>query len=371
MIAAVLEPPALDLLRACDPMVQRDRAFPAHLDGSAIAELDPCRPSAGRTPHPRTPSIKALLVRLCEGEAYITRLRSFLVEHPLLVMELGFRPVPDPTTPTASTVGAPCRVPIGCTMASSTWILPCSRRSCMPRCAPSAAIPGLGATVAVADTHIDAWVEQNNLKADVSDRYDHVSPPTGDPDCRLGVKASSNQERAGRVVVVKEFVWGYGSGVAAATDPLYSDVVLAEDTLPFNEADAAHDHPLYEQTVAALGHWPTNVTADATFMSQCARRRWVRRSSARRRSTVAGLSARTWARITGLRLSAPSFSRAGMSAGNAATSRFEQIHPVASAATAMASITRCLYVRARSGRGRSSRFVGTPRRSRRRAYCRS
>lgn len=29
----------------------------------------------------------------------ITQLRVFLVEHPLLVLEIGFRPVPDPTQP--------------------------------------------------------------------------------------------------------------------------------------------------------------------------------------------------------------------------------------------------------------------------------
>lgn len=84
----------------------------------------------------------------------------------------------------------------------------------------AAAIPGLGATVAFDVKHIYAWVEQNNLTAYVPDRYDPAQQPTGDPDCRLGVTSSSNQERAGRVVVVKAFVWGDGSGVAAATDPL-------------------------------------------------------------------------------------------------------------------------------------------------------
>jgi len=264
--AAALEPPVLDLLRACDPVVQRYRAFFAHLDWAAITEPAPCRPRPGREPHPRTAYIKALLVKLCEGEAYITRLRSFLVEHPLLVLDLGFRPVPDPTTPYGFDIER--------TVPGARWLrhvqqhldnalLQTLLRTTVRTLA--AEIPGLGATVAFDVKHIDAWVEQNNLKAYVPDRYDPTQQPTGDPDCRLGVKSSSNQERGGHVVVVKEFVWGYGSGVAAATDPIHGDVVLAEDTLPFNEADAAHYHPLYERTVAALGHRPTNVTADAAF----------------------------------------------------------------------------------------------------------
>jgi len=57
----------------------------------------------------------------------------------------------------------------------------------------------------------------------------------------LGVKTSSNQVPPdGTTTVTKEYVWGYGSGVAAATDPAYGDVVLAEDTQPFNEVDSPY-----------------------------------------------------------------------------------------------------------------------------------
>ena len=53
--------------------------------------------------------------------------------------------------------------------------------------------------------------------------------------------------------------------MAAATDPRYGDVVLAEVTQPFNVHDSTYYHPLHRQTVAALGGRPTNVTADAAF----------------------------------------------------------------------------------------------------------
>ncbi len=54
-------------------------------------------------------------------------------------------------------------------------------------------------------------------------------------------------------------------GVAAATTPDDGDVVLAEYTQPFNEADIASFRPLYRQTVAALDAFPTHLAADAAF----------------------------------------------------------------------------------------------------------
>lgn len=43
--------------------------------------------------------MKVLLVKLCEGYKYISELRHFLVKHPTLVLEIGFRPVVDPSQP--------------------------------------------------------------------------------------------------------------------------------------------------------------------------------------------------------------------------------------------------------------------------------
>src|SRR5260221_1865971 len=162
------------------------------------------------------------------------------------------------------------------------------------------AIPGLGETVAFDVKHIYAWVKENNERVYVKDRYDKTRRLTGDPDCRLGVKRSSNQdaslesgqpeppsthaqapsskahtrtkplnqdppEKAQSSKEKKEYIWGYGSGVAAATDPVYGDVVLAEYTLPFNEADVTYFRPLFQRTVVALNQFPTSVTADAAF----------------------------------------------------------------------------------------------------------
>lgn len=58
-------------------------------------------------------------------------------------------------------------------------------------------------------------------------------------------------------------LWGYGTGIVSATDPVSGDVVLAELTLPFNHQDVVWVHPVYDRAVAAQGRRPTNLAADA------------------------------------------------------------------------------------------------------------
>jgi len=254
-------------LRDHDPVVRRYRAFFAYLDWSVVPEREATRPWPGSPPHPTTAYVKTLLIKLCEHKEYITHVRTFLVEHPLLVLEIGFRPVVDMTQP----YGFAVEHTVPCDRWLRHWQQHLDNALLQALLRPTvralqAEIPGLGETVAYDVKHIYAWVQQNNAKAYVRDRYDPQRQPRGDPDSRLGVKTSSNQVRAdGTAKESKEYVWGYGSGVAAATDPRYGDVVLAEYTQPFNEVDSTYYHPLYARTVATLGSAPTNVTADAAF----------------------------------------------------------------------------------------------------------
>jgi hypothetical protein len=127
-------------------------------------------------------------------------------------------------------------------------------------------IPGLGEVVAIDVKHQYAWVRENNLRESIKDRFCKERQPRGDPDCRVGVKSSTNQEQPdGSKKERKEYLWGYGSGIAAATTPDYGDVVLAEFTQPFNESDVSYYLPLYLQTVAVLGFFPLHITADAAY----------------------------------------------------------------------------------------------------------
>src|SRR5207245_11589765 len=75
------------------PVAQRDRDFFALCAGSVVSEpvVKPSEP--GRRSHPTSAYVKALLLKRHEGFAHCTQLRRYLLEHPLLVLELGFRPV--------------------------------------------------------------------------------------------------------------------------------------------------------------------------------------------------------------------------------------------------------------------------------------
>src|SRR5438874_1783671 len=54
-------------------------------------------------------------------------------------------------------------------------------------------IPGLGEVMAFDVKHIYAWVKENNPRVYVKDRYAKDQVLVGDPDCKLGVKRSSNR----------------------------------------------------------------------------------------------------------------------------------------------------------------------------------
>ena len=79
----------------------------------------------------------------------------------------------------------------------------------------------MGDTPVIDTKHIYAWVKENNPREFITDRYDPKKQPTGDPDCRLGVKRSRNQdeETKAQTKVEKEYLWGYGTGIMAATHP--------------------------------------------------------------------------------------------------------------------------------------------------------
>jgi hypothetical protein len=295
-------------MRDHDPVVQRCRAFFALFNWSVVPDppVEPSQP--GKRPHPHSAYVKALLLKLNEGFAHCTQLRRFLLEHPLLVLELGFRPVLDVTEPYGFVVER--------TVPPARWFTQQQRtlqQSVLQDLLAARVqdlreeIPGLGEVVAFDVTHIYAFVKENNLRVYVKDRYKKEVQPRGDPDCRLGVKKSTNKEQAqgecrnepataqgkdqdkargkgkrgstskpaqgtkpdgkksdGKKEE-KECLWGSGSGVASATVAGYGDVVLAEYTQPFNENDVSYFVPLYIRAVAALTCFPTHLTAEAAF----------------------------------------------------------------------------------------------------------
>jgi hypothetical protein len=241
--------------------------FFALFDWSQVRERAENRAWPGSMPHPEKAYIKALLIKKCENFAYVTELRRFLVKHPLLVLELGFIPVVDAQAPYGFDVEqtVPCDRWL---RHKQQWLSNETLQALFKKTVAElqAEIPGLGETVVSDTKHIYAWVKENNPREYISDRYDPKQQPCGDPDCRLGVKRSHNQEDGDKPVTVeKEYLWGYGTGIMAATDPKYGDVVLAEYTQPFNETDPTYFAPLYERVVANLGFRPRYFSGDAAF----------------------------------------------------------------------------------------------------------
>src|SRR5712691_8956207 len=255
-------------LLAIDPLVADYRAFFAELEWSVVERWQVQHsPFTGSHGHPLSAYLKAFLVRIQEGLRYTTQLRAFLVKHPLLVIELGFQLVLDASQPYGFDVEAtlPTRFWLGEKLRQLDHELLTDLLAGTVR-ALHEEIPGLGETVAFDVKHLYAWVKENNERVYVPERYDKTQRLAGDPDCRLGVKRSTNQEQPdGSTEEKDELLWGYGSGVAAATVAEYGDVVLAEYTQPFNAGNVTYFRPLYQQTVLALGQFPTHITADAAF----------------------------------------------------------------------------------------------------------
>ena len=262
-----LDQSALTTLCERDPLVERYRAFFALLDWDAIEPLlhrdHPCGPH----PHPETTYIKTFLVKTLEEKRYMTTLRLFLVEHPLLVIELGFHLVPDAT----ALYGFDSQR----TIPTARWL-----RKKMRRLDPfvlsdlfqqtvhalQAEIDGLGEAISIDVKHIYAWVRENNPRESIHYRFKKENQPKGDLEYRVGGKTSTNMIQSdGSMKERTEYLWGYGTGVVAATSPVYGNVVLAEYTQTFNQTDVTYHQELYQRTVLALGGYPLHQAADAAF----------------------------------------------------------------------------------------------------------
>jgi hypothetical protein len=251
---------------ANDPVAQEYATFFACLHWEQVRERSEQGCQSGQRPHPERAYIGALLVMIVEGKVYFTHLRKFLLQPPALVWVLGFRRVPDPrspwgfdvkrTVPTARHLGRKLR-----------RLAPATLRALLAGTVADLAheIPGLGETISIDVKHIYAYVKENNPKQYVKERYNPERQPQGDPDCRLGVKRSSNQETPdGPSSERKEYVWGYGSGIVV-TKSDWGEAVVAELTLPFNEKDLVYYSPLRQQTITPLGFHPKNLAAEAAF----------------------------------------------------------------------------------------------------------
>src|ERR1700687_2188617 len=172
-----------------DPVVAQYRAFFSLLDWSLVEPFEAGGPRPARPPHPTSAYLKAFLIRQNEGFLYTSQLRRFLLRHPLLVIDLGFRLVLDANATYGFDLDKtlPCRYWLTEQLQGLDQDLLQSLLQATV-VALQQEIPGLGEVMAFDVKHIYAWVKENNPRVYVKDRYAKDQVLVGDPDCKLGVK---------------------------------------------------------------------------------------------------------------------------------------------------------------------------------------
>jgi hypothetical protein len=227
--SVIFDQSTLTALLEHDPVVQQYRAFFSLLDWSVVEQWQERRSVYCDTHgHPITAYLKAFLIRIGQGMLYMTRLRSFLLAHPLLIIELRFQLHLDPTTPYGfdPEKTLPCRFWFSQKLRTLDPALLQALLHATVRDLKEE-IPGLGEVVAFDVKHIYAWVKENNERAYVPDRYDKSKTLVGDPDCTLGVKRSTNQEQADGSTKEKDVNWEPGGLMRVQLDrsgPLYQAI---------------------------------------------------------------------------------------------------------------------------------------------------
>jgi len=241
-------------------------------------------------PVPYAPFVAACLVKLVEKQPYMTDLHTYLIEHPALVWVVRFPLVPARDFPWGFDVAASLPTARHLTRMLRTlpntalqWLLDDTVRLLQAELNDVA--PYFGQAISLDTKHILAWVEENNPKAYVQDRYDKHKQPAGDPDCRLGCKRKRNQRAAREPapaidtapatpltnpvpaagLKVGEYYWGYASGVIATKVHEWGEFVLAELTQPFDQSDVSYFFPLLAETERRLGFRPRFGAFDAAF----------------------------------------------------------------------------------------------------------
>lgn len=271
---------------AC-PVAQSFRTLLAPLGWASFPERPSDRAWPDQQPALRASFVAAYLVKLHQHHATMGALRSFLILHPALVWLLGFELVADPSAPFGFDVArsVPSRRQLSRVLRTLSndacqFLLDSSVELIRAALPPDLAA-AFADTVAGDTKHILAWVKQNNPKQFITHgRFDPECQPTGDPDCKLGVKKRRNRSPATDTAPptpttdavapahkrsAAEYYWGYASGVVATIIPDLGEVVLAERTRPFNESDISYFFPLMQQVERRLGRRPRFGAWDCAF----------------------------------------------------------------------------------------------------------
>jgi hypothetical protein len=251
----------------------------------------------GPKPAADAPVVAAFLVKLDKGFKSMKDLRAYLIEQPALTWALGFALAPsdqfsygfdvDASLPTSRHLSRLLRkLP----QAQLQFLLS-GTVQLLEQALPDDVV--LGETISLDTKHIIAWVRENNPKQFIKGgRFHKDKQPKGDQDCKVGFKANDNQPRAPQGESAAppppageptpttpglpasaplpkpkegEYYWGYASGVVATKVDDWGEVVLAELTQTFDQADESYFQPLLAQTEVNLGRKPKFGALDGAY----------------------------------------------------------------------------------------------------------
>ena len=268
-----------DFVRHC-PVAMRYFHLLGWIDWQNFPERD-FRIASLHEPIPHAAFAAACLVKLNQGQHYMSQLREYLVEHPALVWLFGFRLVADSRRPWGFDAEASLPTTRHFTrllrkMPNETLQYLLDETVRVLHTELQDQVDDFGQSISLDTKHILAWVKENNPKAYVSERYDKEKQPAGDPDCRLGCKRRHNQNLdvdqtprsnplPASAVSVGEYHWGYASGIVATKVSDWGEFVLAEYTQTLDRPDVSYFHPLMQATEQRLGYRPQYGAFDAAF----------------------------------------------------------------------------------------------------------
>ncbi|MEZ4706679.1 MAG: transposase [Caldilineaceae bacterium] len=236
--------------------------------------------SSGERTLPLAAYIGAYLIKLERNLSTFGALRRFLREHPGLIWALGFPPVAARNHVTG--FDADASIHSYTHFPRKLTLLPNAVLQALLDAQVAALHAHYGAefgqVISIDTKHILAWVKENNPKAspdkDENDQLIHSNKrqPAGDKDCKPGCKRRRNQvtpTKEGKPLTekgtIREYYWGYASGVVATNVLDFGEFVLAECTQTFDLTDISYFFPLIEPVEAHLGFRPSFAAADAAF----------------------------------------------------------------------------------------------------------
>lgn len=229
-----------------------------------LPKTDPHR--RGPKGHPLSSYVKAFLVGLEESKPS-EKLREFLLDHPHLVVFIGFVPVIDKAKRYGFDIER--TVPSGRHLRRMLRQIKNEHFKALLidsvfKLMSLNIIQSKSISVSIDIKAIFAFVKENNLNTFVKDRFNKEKIPKGDKTCKLGVKRASNKLNSNKDEQKGEPFWGYKNGSVTIKTP-FGEFTLFELTFTGEVNDIKFFFPLIKPLFHIFRFHIISLFADAAF----------------------------------------------------------------------------------------------------------